>query len=550
VHYPRQFEVGGHRRGEAVGRGSYHGAVSDSGGWRSRADPTLAAPLPNDPDRNPQDQFVASPFQRLARTHALSTAADAMVATALAGTVFFQGATSQARGKVFLYLLLTMAPFALVSPLIGPALDRVRSGRRWMIVMSTVLRMLLMLVMIRDVKDLLFYPEAFAVLVLQKAYSVARSAIVPNTIKSDAELVEANSKLALISGLMGFVGAAPAALLFRLGGPGWSLGLASATFLAASVVGLRLPREPIAEQPADASEKAELRSIGVLLAASAMGLIRGIVGFLTLLLAFDFRRTGVPKWHFALVAGVSVGGSLVGAAVAPRLRKVASEERILIGVLVTTVVAGFLAVGLGGLVGATLLGLAAGIASVAGKLAFDSIVQRDAPDANRGRSFAKFETRFQVIWVLGALIGLIEMPVRAGFLIVTLVAGFAAASYALGSLAWKHRSGINTPATVRAVEIEERLTQSKAAARRGLVRSFQLMRQRLNQRGEAAGSTPGDAVPPAPPPFGPPPSFDQAPSDQAPTFDPPPTFDDDGPTAPAPLEEAVTEDTPHWGRRT
>src|SRR4051812_15382050 len=145
--------------------------------------------------RTPQDQFTVSPFARLARTHALSTAADAMVATALAGTIFFEGATSQARGKVFLYLLLTMAPFALVAPLIGPALDRARSGRRWMIVATTVGRAVATLVMMRDVETLWFYPEAFVVLVLQRGYAIARSALVPATVGSDEELVEANSKL-------------------------------------------------------------------------------------------------------------------------------------------------------------------------------------------------------------------------------------------------------------------------------------------------------------------------------------------------------------------
>jgi len=236
-----------------------------------------------------QAAFTASGFTRLARVHALSTASDAMVATALAGTIFFEGATSDARGKVFLYLLLTMAPFAIVSPLIGPALDRARSGRRWMIIGTAVLRGLLCFFMIRDVDNLLFYPEAFLVLVAQKSYAVARAAVVPSTVRNDTELVEANSKLSLISGLMGFVGVAPAALLFKLFGPQGALGLATVSFMATAIVALRLPSEPVTTGPAEAAERAELRSAGVLLAASAMGLIRGIVGFLTLLLAFDFR---------------------------------------------------------------------------------------------------------------------------------------------------------------------------------------------------------------------------------------------------------------------
>ncbi len=466
--------------------------VPDSGGWRSLTPPRTASA---------HGAFTLSPFARLARTHALSTGADAMVATALAGTIFFEGATSEARGKVLLYLLLTMAPFAVVSPLIGPALDRARSGRRWMIIGSAALRAALCFFMINDVDSLFLYPEAFAVLVLQKGYTVARSAVVPSTVRTDGELVEANSKLSLLSGLMGFVGAAPAALLFKLGGPEWALGLAMVTFIGTAVVGLKLPKEPVAELPVGADERAELRSVGLLLSASAMGLIRGIVGFLTLLLAFDFRRPDVPSWHFAVVAGVSVLGSLAGAAVAPRLRRVAPEERMLTGVLLLTVVAGTLACLVGGVQAAALLGAVVGVAATTGKLAFDTIVQRDAPDANRGRSFAKFETRFQVTWVLGAMVGLIAMPARVGFLLVTVAAAFAAFSYGLGSLAWKHRSGAErTAVTERAVAIDDRISGVQAAARKGLARSARVVGGRLRDQARRPGRARRPGPPPRPPP--------------------------------------------------
>src|SRR5690606_33522409 len=111
-----------------------------------------------------------------------------------------------------------------------------------------------------------------------------------------------------------------------------------------------------------------------------------------------------PTWHFGVVLGVSVLGSLIGALVAPRLRTSVTEERILQGSLAGTATAGLLAAALGGLVGSALIALGLGIGASAGKLAFDSIVQRDAPDANRGRSFANFETRFQLLWVIGGFL--------------------------------------------------------------------------------------------------------------------------------------------------
>jgi hypothetical protein len=432
------------------------GDVEQRGAWR-----------PLQVSRSGPESFVTSPFTRLARVHALSTAGDALVAAALSGQLFFSVDPTEARSKVLLYLVLTMAPFAVVSPLIGPALDRVRSGRRWMIVGSIALRAVVCFLMIGDVDGLLLFPEAFAVLVLQKGYSVARSAVVPATVETDAELVEANSKLSLLSGVMGFAAALPGLAILSLGGEEAVLAMAVAVFTAGSIVGLRLPKAPVADTPADEAERAELRSAGVLLAASAMGLLRGIVGFLTFLLAFDLRQEGTPKWQFGLVAATGIAGGLLGAVIAPRLRRVATEERILIGVLLLTVVAGAVSIFLGEVRGAVLLGSSVGIAASAGKLAFDSIVQRDAPDANRGRSFARFETRFQLIWVIGSLIPVvIRMPAAAGFIIVTVVAGFATFSYAVGQAAARHRSGeSSSAATARAVEIEARLSGAGRAIR-------------------------------------------------------------------------------------
>ncbi len=139
--------------------------------------------------------FVVSPFVRLSRVHGLSAAGDAMIAVALAGSLFFSIDPSAARWRVGLYLGLTIAPFALVSPLIGPALDRARGGRRMMMVLMNAARVVVALLMVTNLDSLLLFPLAFSILVLQKGYSIAKAAIVPTTVKSHSELVE---KLSLI----------------------------------------------------------------------------------------------------------------------------------------------------------------------------------------------------------------------------------------------------------------------------------------------------------------------------------------------------------------
>ena len=68
-----------------------------------------------------------------------------------------------------------------------------------------------------------------------------------------------------------------------------------------------------------------------------------------------------------------------------------------------------------------------------GKLAFDSLVQRDAPGANHGRSFSRFEARFQVAWVVGALVPvLLPVPARLGSALVAAGVGFALLSSVIG----------------------------------------------------------------------------------------------------------------------
>ena len=396
--------------------------MTETAGWRPLKGPRAGA-----------EAFHTSPFARLARAHAFAAAGDTLVAIALAGTLFFSIDPNEARSKVFLYLALTMAPFAVVAPLVGPALDRSSGGRRWMVIGSSALRAGVCALMIRDVDSLLLFPEAFALLVVSKSYQVAKSALVPSTVRSDEELVEANSKLSLISGLVGFVAAVPGAVLLHFGGSEWVLALASLVFAVGVVVAWRIPGVQVATRPETEEAREELRGAGVLLAASAMGLLRGIVGFLTFLLAFALRTDGSPAWHFGVVLALSAVGGLSGAGVAPLLRRHVSEERIITGLLVVVAATGIAGAWAGGLVGAAMLASAVGVGAASAKQAFDAIVQRDAPDANRGRSFARFEMRFQLIWVAGAVLGIIRMPMWVGFLFVAAIASFAAVSYTAGA---------------------------------------------------------------------------------------------------------------------
>ncbi|NHA01610.1 hypothetical protein G5V59_22515 [Nocardioides sp. W3-2-3] len=81
--------------------------------------------------------------------------------------MFFAGATSGQRGPVLLFLGLTMVPFAIVAPLIGPFLDRFSHGRRWAIGATFALRAFLCWVLAGTLSDgsPWFYVAALGVLV-------------------------------------------------------------------------------------------------------------------------------------------------------------------------------------------------------------------------------------------------------------------------------------------------------------------------------------------------------------------------------------------------
>jgi hypothetical protein len=391
----------------------------------------------------PGPRLGRSPFSRLALAHCVAVAGDTLVTMALAGSLFFSISPQAARGRVAAYLLLTMAPFAIVAPLLGPALDRSRGGRRTMLMLVSASRALVCFSMANHLHSAWLFPEAFAILVLSKAHGVTKSALVPTTVGDESELVEANSRLAVLSVIAGFAAAGPGVLLLKidaLGGP-WVVRMAAVAFAAAAVFSTRVTRPAKANEPiaTEDVEKAELHSASIRLGSTATSVLRAIVGFMTFLVAFAFRRADAPSWWFGVVLATSLVGNFVGAAVAPWLRRRLPEERILVGALLLVTVVGFFAGRAGDRPAVAVLAGAVGLAAGAGKLAFDSIVQRDAPDAVRGRTFARFETRFQLVWVLGAAIPVvIPIPASTGMDIIAAAAAAAFATY-VGGLVASHR---------------------------------------------------------------------------------------------------------------
>lgn len=388
--------------------------------------------------RSPDTRFTgATPFARLAMAHAASMSGDACLTVSLAGTIFFSATTGAARPRVLLYLALTMAPFALVAPLLGPALDRTRGGRRMMVVLSCIGRAVFCVFMARAVtkhgaEGLLLYPLAFGALVLAKTQAIAKSALVPALVPHHDELVEANSRLALISVVAAVAGGLPAAGIYKLFGSEWSLLFAAVVFTTGAVLGMKIPKAQRAARPETPLERAELHAPSILFAGTAMGVLRGVVGFLTFFAAFSLKRSHEGAAFFGIVLVASAVGGFVGVVAAPWLRRHVREEVILAGSLLGPAIIALVGARSSGQVAFVAVAASVAFGAAAGRVGFDSILQRDGPDHLRGRAFARFETRFQLTWVVGGLVAVVFLDLlneRVGFFLIALVLGFAGLSY-------------------------------------------------------------------------------------------------------------------------
>ena len=356
---------------------------------------------------------------------------DASMYGALAGSVLFNLSPDAQREKVLLYLLVSVAPFAVVAPAIGPTVDRIPGGRRMVMQITAVSRAVFYVIMAFHVDDLLLYPLVFGSMVMSKTYAVSKSALVPLVVRNETELVEANSKLSLISATTGALIVGPMALIGKFS-EGVALFLGAAVFIGATWAARQLPRDVVAATRAEQAERVELRSSGIVLASGAMTMIRAVVGFLAFHLFFWIREDyGLAQ--VGLAVGASTIGSILGNVSAPVLRRTVHEEKMLVLALSIIAVAATGAALTGGLLTAYLLALTVNFSGAIARLAFDATVQRDAPDANQGRAFARFETRFQLAWVVASILPVAyTLPGKVGFLLVAVVGGFAAVTYVIG----------------------------------------------------------------------------------------------------------------------
>lgn len=403
------------------------------------------------------DQRTA--FGRLALVHVFMMAGDTLVTVSLAGSLFFSVSPTEAKGRVLAYLLLTIAPFAVVSPLLGPLIDKSANGRRLLVALSAGVRALLCWSMSQHLNSLWLFPLAFVVLISSKLYVVTRGALVPEMARTDqlrehsdhvggagwpSTAVQQekgysgfNAQLTLLGTLSGLIaGSIGAGILKGIGAPS-VLVTAALVFVAATVASVRLQRpskvvrDEVAGLTQSERDRNALNPMGDVEVAWGLGaaaLMRFTVGFATFLLAFGLRRENAGLGYFAVALALSALGALVGLAFVTRVRNALTESTLLTLALLGTGLGAGVASFHPTLIAQVILAGWLGLCAAVAQPTFDAITQRNVAPGAQGRTFARFAVRQQLLWVIGAVIPVavtLRFSVGDGLLaVLMIVAGF------------------------------------------------------------------------------------------------------------------------------
>lgn len=407
---PLETEARRRRRGAAVARG-----LGRTGAWAARTARRAA-------DAQGAD---VSGLNRLLEVHAVNAAADAAVAISLAGSLFATPATGGhgGRGSVALYLLLTMLPFAVVAPLLGPFLDRFAHGRRWAIGGSMAARAFLCWVLSTALphQTVWMFPAALGILVMSKAYGVTKAAAVPRLIPAGFTLVKTNGRVSM-AGMVGVAVSAPMAGLMSLIGAEWVLRWGFLLFALATIAAIRLPANV---DHSAGEEDAHLRGLEggrlripppVTYALRANCAPKWTSGFMLMFMSFYLQKYPLPGLSILMSLGVLAGaagvGNFLGVTAASLMRSVPPRLTVSVVVIADAAVALVTAIDFSTWT-VIAFALTAGLGQALAKFALDSTIQQHIPAHTQTSAFARAETALQLAWVVGGFVG-IALPLTNG----------------------------------------------------------------------------------------------------------------------------------------
>ena len=404
-------------------------------------------------------------FRRLFTTRLISQAGDGIYTSGFGAYVFFSATTypnPAAAAEAFAVLYL---PYSFIGPFAGVFIDR--WSRRQILMVSALVRAVLVAVtaLLIGAGELgvPLYVSALAALGVNRFFLASLSAALPHVVPDD-KLVMANSVAPTIGGIVTTVaGVVGVGIRLLLGGGHGSAAVivlvAAVCYLLAALAAAAMSRDllgPIHEpgrEPGVLGQ--ELRDVlrglaagvrylarrpgpaGALGAVGGYRVLFGIAFLMSILLYRNYFYPGgngnAALSHFTLVVVVTAVGYGLAAVISPLVtRRLTKHTWIALLLAVSGLV-----MALGGTfrqLPFLFIGFVLGLTGQGIAISATTIVQEQTSDTYRGRAFALYDMMFNGIFVAGAVIGALIIPVdgKSYPLIAVTAAGYLLAALAYG----------------------------------------------------------------------------------------------------------------------
>jgi len=411
-------------------------------------------------------------FRRLFTTRLISQAGDGIYTAGFGAYVFFSATTypnPAAAAEAFAVLYL---PYSFIGPFAGVFIDR--WSRRQILLVSALVRAVLVAITAVLIGagelGIPLYVSALAALGVNRFFLASLSAALPHVVPDD-KLVMANSVAPTIGGII-TTAAGVVGIGIRLGLGGGHGGaavivlVAAACYLLAGLAAARMSRDLLGphHEPGAAPESlaSELRAVlgglvagvrylvrrpgpaGALGAVGAYRVLFGIAFLMSILLYRNYFYPGgngnAALSHFTLVVVVTAVGYGLAAVISPMVTRRRSKHTWIAILLAGSGLVMALGASFQQLI-FLLIGFVLGLTGQGIAISATTIVQEQTSDTYRGRAFALYDMMFNGVFVAGAVVGALIIPVDGKSYPLIVVTG---AGYLLAALVYA-RYGADRP---------------------------------------------------------------------------------------------------------